>query len=564
MDNRRLFLLGALGLIGYLIFNAWMHDYGPQRPAAPPATTSASAAPAPVSSGIPQAAAPGAASTSAPANAAGATSAPAQPSPAEPVALAQGEPITVTTDTLRVTLNTAGGAIREVELLDYPQSKDRPHQPVHLLQAAPAGRLVLQSGLRGVALPSHQATYRTARDHYVLPAGADAIKVPLTWRHDGVTVTKTYTFHRGSYQVGLDYRIDNRSAAAITGAPYSQFRRHYVPQSHHYLDASRYTYSGPAMYTGTDYRKLSYDDLNDKNVSLTAIGGWEALVSQYFVAAVIPPARATVNYYARSLGGAHYLVGLVMPQFKVAAGAQATLRERLFFGPKLQDRLTDVVPGLERTIDYGKFTIIAQPLFWVLKGIHWGVGNWGLSIILLVFLIKAVFFPLNQMSGRSMAKMREFQPRIKAIQERYKDDKSRLSQAMMELYKKEKINPMGGCLPMLLQVPIWFALYYVLLYSVELRQAPFVFWLQDLASPDPYYVLPILYAIAGFFQQRVNPQPGDKMQARIMMAMPVMMMAFAVFMPAGLVIYWVTNAILTALQQWHINRVIHQPKRVRR
>lgn len=554
MDNRRVFLLGALGLVGYLIFNAWMQDYGPARTAAPPVASTSAPAPA-SAAGVPQAAAPTPASTTAP-----------RQTPQKPVIpgvepLANGHRIVVTTDVLRVTLNTGGGNIRDVALLEYPRSKDEPGEPVHLLTSAPAERLLLQTGLRGKALSPHNASFQAAADTYALEPGQKTLKVPLTWRRGGVTVTKVYTFKRGSYQVGLDYHVANAGPAAVSGAPYTQFRRHYVPQEHHFLDVSRYTYSGPAFFNGSDYRKLNYEDLDKQALSATTAGGWAAMVNQYFVAAAIPPADVRAHYYTQALGGSRYLVGLIMPQFNVAPGAQADISERLFFGPKLQDRLKQVAPGLERTVDYGRFTIIAQPLFKVLEGIHWALGNWGWSIIALVFLIKIIFFPLNQASGRSMAKMREFQPRIKAIQERYKDDKQRLSQAMMELYKKEKINPMGSCLPVLLQIPIWFALYYVLLYSVELRQAPFVFWLNDLASPDPYYVLPVLYGAAQLFQMRMNPTPADKMQARIMMVMPFGMIAFAIFMPAGLVIYWVTNALLTAAQQWHINKLIHQPKK---
>jgi YidC/Oxa1 family membrane protein insertase len=555
MDNRRLFLLGALGLVGYLIFNAWMHDYGPQRPARAPVAATTTA-PAPASSvtaeGVPQVAAPGETRPAPPAQA---------PAVAHAQPLAQGRAVTVTTDVLRVTINTGGGDIRKVALLKYPASLKHPQQPVDLLTPDPENRLVLQSGLRGAGLPAHGAAYKAVADDYRLQPGQKTLRVPLTWREGGVTVTKTYTFERGSYQVGLGYRIVNDGQAPVKGAPYTQLRRHYVPHARHFLDVSRYTYSGPAYFNGSEYKKLDYKDLDKTPLAATASGGWAAMVDQYFVAAIIPPTKTGARYYTQALPGSRYLIGAVLPQFTLAPGAQTAVSERLFFGPKLQDRLKGIAPGLERTVDYGKFTIIAQPLFKVLEGIHWGVGNWGWSIILLVFLIKIVFFPLNQMAGRSMAKMREFQPRIKAIQERYKEDKQRLSQAMMELYKKEKINPMGGCLPTLLQVPIWFALYYVLLYSVELRQAPFVFWLRDLASPDPYYVLPILYGLAQLAQIRINPQPADKMQARIMMVMPFGVAIFALFMPAGLVVYWVTNSILTSLQQWHINRLIHQPKK---
>ncbi|HET6655737.1 MAG TPA: membrane protein insertase YidC [Gammaproteobacteria bacterium] len=555
MDNRRMFLLAALGLVGYLIFNAWMQDYGPK---APPVQsqqqTATSANAAPSSSMIPEPAAPAAGAATPAANAKIVGAAP----------LAHGRDVTVETDTMRVTLDTAGGDVRRVSLLQYPQTQEPSSPPVELLTPEPSHRLVLQTGLRGLTPSDQPPVFQVSAASYTLKAGQDELRVPLTWRGNGVIVTKIYTFHRGNYQVDLDYRITNASGQPLKLAPYAQFRSHYVPQSHSLFSLSRYMYTGPAIFNGEDYKKLNYDELAQDPFSATTAGGWTAMVNQYFLAAVIPPQAMPAHYYAQQISGPRYRSGLVLPEITVAPGADGQVSERLFLGPKLQDRLGDVAPGLGRTVDYGKVTIIAQPMYKVLEAIHWAVGNWGWSIILLVFLIKLVFFPLSQRAGQSMAKMREFQPRIKAIQERYKDDRQRQSQAMMELYKKEKINPMGGCLPMLLQLPIYFGLYYVLLYSVELRQAPFVFWLTDLSAPDPYYVLPILYGIAQFVQMRVNPQPADKMQARIMMIMPLGALAFAIIMPAGLVVYWVTNAILTALQQWHINKVLHQPKRKKR
>ncbi|HET6655321.1 MAG TPA: membrane protein insertase YidC [Gammaproteobacteria bacterium] len=552
MDNRRMFLLAALGLVGYLIFSAWMQDYAPAPRAQSPQQTAAANPAAPSSSAIPAPAVPAAAAGTTD----GASSKVVGAAP-----LAHGQDVEVTTDTMRVILDTAGGDVRKTWLLQYPQTQEEGSPPVELLTPEPSHRLVLQTGLRGLTAAGQPPVFSAPASNYSLDSGQDVVRVPLTWRHNGVTVTKIYTFHRGNYQVDLEYRITNASGQPLKIAPYAQFRSHYVPQSHSLFSLSRYMYTGPAIFNGEDYNKLNYDDLAEKPFSVTTAGGWTSMVSQYFLAAVIPPPATPAHYYAEQITGKRYRSGLVLPEVTVAPGAHAELAQRLFLGPKLQDRLAEVAPGLGRTVDYGKVTIIAQPMFKVLEWIHWAIGNWGWSIILLVFLIKLVFFPLQQKAGRSMAKMREFQPRIKAIQERYKDDKQRLSQAMMELYKKEKINPMGGCLPVLLQLPIYFGLYYVLLYSVELRQAPFIFWLTDLSAPDPYYVLPILYGIAQFVQMRVQPQPADKMQARIMMVMPLGAVAFAIIMPAGLVVYWVANAVLTALQQWHINKSLHEPKK---
>jgi YidC/Oxa1 family membrane protein insertase len=442
MDNRRLFLLAALGLVGYLIFNAWMHDYA-SKPAAQP-TPTATQKPAETPP-----AAPSNASTSAPAPAAPKTSG-AKIVGAAP--LVHGRNITVTTDTVRATLDTAGGGVRQVALLQYPQTEKPSSPPVELLTPEPGHRLVLQTGLRGLG-GQQPPRFEAERDVYTLKAGDDALKVPLTWQHDGITVTKTYTFHRDSYQVDLDYQVRNEAAKPVKLTPYAQFRSHYVAQSHSFFSISRYTYTGPAVYTGDKYKKLNYDDIEKKPFAATAAGGWTAMVNQYFLAAVIPAPKLSTHYFAERIKGKRYRSGLVQPSVSVAPGASTTISERLFLGPKLQDRLSCVAPGLSRTVDYGKVTIIAQPMYKVLEAVHWAIGNWGWSILLLVFLIKLVFFPLQQRAGRSMAKMREFQPRIKAIQERYKEDKQRQSQAMMDLYKKEKINPMGGCLPMLFSCP---------------------------------------------------------------------------------------------------------------
>lgn len=560
MDNRRLFLLIALGVVCYMIFNAWMADYGltqhvPSQTAG--TTTQGNHAPTPGTISAPEApAAPNATQPTATNNTAPITT----PRGGAP-RLAHGQNITVTTDTMQVTLDTAGGTIRHVELLQYGQTEKPDSPPVNLLTPQAKGRLVLQTGLRGLATANTPVMYKSQATTFALRAGQDELKVPLTWRgSDGVRVTKIYTFHRGKYVVGLDYHVTNAGGQPIEVTPYARFLNHYVPQSTSFFSISRYTYTGPATFDGDDYEKHSYKDLDDKPFSITATGGWIAMVNQYFLAAVLPPAKQPAHYYARHMGNKRYQSGLVLPTQTVAAGANIDIAQRVLLGPKLQDRLGDIAPGLPRTVDYGKVTIIAQPMYKILEGIHYVVGNWGWSILLLVFLMKLVFFPLFQKSGRSMAKMREFQPRIKAIQKRYKEDRQRQSQAMMELYKTEKINPIGGCLPMLLYFPIYFGLYYVLIYSVELRHAPFIFWMTDLSSPDPYHILPFIYGIANFAQMHVNPKPADKMQARLMMLMPLGVIAFSFIMPVGLVLYWIANAVLTTLQQWHINRLLHQQK----
>ncbi len=557
MEHSRLILFAALGVILYFMVQAWQQDYGPKT--VTPTPSAETAQPSAQTTG-PESLPP---PTQAPETEA---AAPAQH--AEAVAapvLAQGRQIHVTTDLLDVSIDTIGGDIRHVALRKYPVSLKRKNTPVSLLDTGDGRLFVLQSGLRakeGGEAPTHHALYQAEQSEYTLAQGEKTLRVNLVWTAaDGVQVTKTYTFHRDSYAVDLDYTVDNASASPWAAEDYLQFQQLYVPTQHHFLSPHRLTYDGPAIYDGKNYTKVSYKDLDEKALSQTIAGGWTAINDQYFLAAILPQDQGKNLYYGRSLAGDRYLVGVVQPAVRIEPGKSGQIHDRLFFGPKLQDLLGGIAPGLERTVDYGRVTIIAQPLFWLLQQIYRFVGNWGWSIILLTLGIKVVFYKLNETSGRSMAKMRMMQPRIKALQERYKDDRQRLSQAMMELYKEEGANPMGGCFPMLLQMPIFFALYWVLVLSVELRQAPWILWIHDLSRPDPYYVLPIIYAGAALIQQRLNPAPPDKTQARIMMFMPIMFLAFAAFLPAGLVLYWVVNTVLGIGQQWRINKVIEQTKK---
>jgi YidC/Oxa1 family membrane protein insertase len=545
VDNQRLFLLAALGVVMWLLWSAWQQDYGTQK--APASTTTPPAA------------------QSAPQKNAQAPRAPAsgavQPKQqAAPVKLAPGRAVVAQTDVLRVTFNTAGADVRRAELLQYPRKQDQPSKPVALLNAAKAGRLVLQTGLNTLAgphAPGRQVHFKARQSKYRLSLGQNKLNVRFTWRNNqGLEVEKIYTLTRGSYQVGLRTIIRNNTAATWRGSQYLRFLVHNVPRHQGIFSTHRYAYTRAAFEDAKGYEPRDFSDLETKPFSATVRGGWAAVGQQYFLAAVIPEATSTNHYYSKALGGSHYLIGAMMNPKAVAPGQSATFDARLFLGPKLQDRLAGIAPGLDRTVDYGKVTIIAQPVFWVLHHINMVLGNWGWSIILLTILIKILFYYPSVISYRSMAKMRQVQPRLKALQERYKDDKQRLQQAMMEFYKREKINPASGCWPMLLQMPIYFALYYVLVESVELRQAPWVLWIHDLSAPDPYYVLPALYCIGAFLQQRLNPQLPDKMQARLMMMMPLGMIAFAVVMPAGLVLYWVVNMLLNVAQQQHIYRNI--------
>lgn len=571
MDNRRLILFAALIFIAFLIYQAWMQDYGPKTP---PPTAQTSTRPANTLTASTATAEIPTAPSATPSQTAAGTVASAEKSTAS-AALPAGQKIHVRTDVLDVIINTAGGDIQQAELLKYPAELKQP-ELVKVLNNNDTDLLIAQSGLQthsGPIGPTHQALYQADQSRYVLAPDQQILTVALTWTdQQGLEVQKTYTFTRGSYQIGLGYVVHNQSPKPWSGAQYVQFENHYVQESHSLFSVQRYDYQRVAMHDNDGYHQYEFKDLAEKPLNITAQGGWTAVVNHYFLAAVIPTDRLASQdkatkppenlYYTRALGNEHYLVGTITALKTVAPGASADFADKFFIGPKLQTHLAQVAPGLELTVDYGKLTIIAEPIFKLLNFIHSFIGNWGWSILVLTLLFKLVFYPLNQISGRSMAKMRRVQPRLKALQERYKDEKQKLGQATMEFYKKEKINPMGGCLPMLVQMPIFFALYYVLVYSVELRQSPWLGWIHDLSAPDPYYILPVLYGVVMFIQQRISPQPTtDKMQQRIMMIMPLGIAVLYAVLPSGLAIYYVANSILTIVQQWRINHVVGMDNR---
>jgi YidC/Oxa1 family membrane protein insertase len=321
------------------------------------------------------------------------------------------------------------------------------------------------------------------------------------------------------------------------------------------FNVDSYSFTGPVVYDGKKYDKLDVEDLEDEPLQATFTAGWLAAIQHHFLVAAVPPADEEQSYQG-NFDGRYYLITALGPVTTIPPGGEARFDAQLFIGPKLQDQLSDVADGLALTVDYGVLAILAQPLFWLLQQIHEFVGNWGWSIIMVTFLIKLVFYKLTEASGRSMARMRKLQPRLKALQERYKDDRKASSQAMMDLYKREKVNPAAGCLPMLIQIPFFIAFYWVLLESVEMRQAPFMLWITDLSSRDPFFILPLLMGAAMFLQQKLNPAPPDPVQAKIMTFLPIMFTVFFAFFPAGLVLYWLTNSVLSILQQWRINKVV--------
>ena len=450
-----------------------------------------------------------------------------------------------------------GGDIRQVSLLKYPQEVDEPDKPVELFNDKLPNLLIAQSGLLSSSGKSfdHRIVFTAQGTDYELGSGADSLDVVLTYQDpSGIALRKTYTFHRDRYVIDMVVDVDNASAELWSGRLYRQFQSSHVSKGRSFI----YTYTGGVVSTPKNrYQKIKFDNMADwKPEDSFTEGGWAAMIQHYFLGAWIPPQNELNNFYTNVVDGSRYILGLQTAETKIPAGQTGHFSGELFVGPKEHPRLVGAAPNLELTVDYGYLTILAEPLFWLLTKIHSFLGNWGFSIIIVTLIIKLLFFKLSEASYRSMANMRKFQPKLQALRERYGNDKQKMSQAMMDIYKKEKINPLGGCLPMLVQIPFFIALYWVLLESVELRQADFIFWIKDLSTKDPYYVLPVIMGISMFLQQKLNPAPMDPVQQKVMMALPFVFTAFFAFFPSGLVLYWVINNTLSIAQQWYITRKI--------
>jgi len=474
--------------------------------------------------------------------------------------------VSVRTDLLDLQIDTRGGTITQADLLAFPIDPREPETPVRLFDQRLRG-YVAQSGLThdrvpgvdGAArAPSHHATFRAESDRFDM-GDADSLRVPLTWTsEDGtIRVTKTFVFQRGTHLVEVEHRIENLGETPWIGRQYRQLRHGPTPpRSEFFL----YTFTGAAWFDGR-YNKERFESFEGSPLEQRLDGGWVSVIEHYFMSAWIPGDDEINVMYARAVPGVagrtDFLIGLHSAEsLNVAAGESGVLSTGLWIGPKTQGDLREIARGLELTVDYGIFTFLSKPLFWLLRVIHGFVGNWGWSIIILTILIKLAFFHLSATSYRSMAKMRAVAPKLQAMKERYKDDKQRMNQALMELYKKEKINPLGGCLPILVQIPVFIALYWVLLESVELRQAPWMLWIQDLSTRDPFFILPVLMGVTMFVQYKLNPPPMDPIQQKIFMALPVVFTVFFAFFPAGLVLYWFTNNLFSIGQQYVITRKI--------
>jgi YidC/Oxa1 family membrane protein insertase len=560
MDIRRTVLWVVFSLSLLLLWDNWMRYNGKPSmffptPVAAQAEKPTGAAPA---------------KTDVPAASANA-SATATPSavPGNAAAPVAAERITITTDLVKADIDTAGGELKRLELLNYRDPVD-PAKNMVLFDSTAEHTYLAETGLIGGNFPNHKTVF-TAKPGARSLDNANSVQLVLEAEQGGVKLVKTFTFKRGDYTIDIKHDVINNTGAPITPSLYLQL----VRDGNKPAGESRFysTFSGPAIYTDEEhFQKLTFDNIEKgKDTHATkSDNGWTALVQHYFVSAIVPPEKAQREIYTKKIDTNLYAVGDILPLGTIAPGASASSDARLYSGPQVASQLEKIAPGLELVKDYGWLTIIAKPIFWLMTQIHKVLGNWGWTIIVLTIVIKLIFFPLSAASYRSMAKMKTVTPKMQAIRERFKSDPAKMNQAMMELYKTEKINPLGGCLPIAIQIPVFIALYWVLSASVEMRGAPWLGWVHDLTAPDrmftipgidmPIGVLPIIMAITMFIQTRLNPTPPDPVQAKVMMYMPIIFSLMFFFFPSGLVLYWITNNILSIAQQWVITRKIIGPQ----
>jgi YidC/Oxa1 family membrane protein insertase len=551
MDIKRTILIVALAIVTYVGVLKWNQDYGQ---AAMPTQNVAATQAAPA---IPDTAAGDAGSPSADVPSA----TPGNAAPLETPVVASKDLITVKTDVLDLAIDPVGGDVVQLRLPLYPRRQDRPDVPFQLFDNGGERTFLAQSGLTGVngpdARPAGRPLFSSEKKTYQLADGQNELVIDLKFSENGVIYTKRFTVKRGLYDLVMTYLVDNQSAQPWAGNLFAQLKRDASSDPSSTTATGTATYLGAAMWTAAEpYKKVSMKDIDKGQIRETVQGGWVAWLQHYFVTAWIPDHNASNAVQTRKDSQGNYIIGFTSPTLTVAPGTTGQTSATLYAGPKSQAVLKELSPGLELTVDYGILWFIAQPIFWLLQHIHAIIGNWGWSIIILTMLIKGLFFPLSAASYKSMARMRAVAPKLAALKEQYGDDRQKMSQAMMELYKKEKINPLGGCLPILVQMPVFLSLYWVLLESVEMRQAPWILWITDLSIKDPFFILPIIMGATMFIQQRLNPTPPDPMQAKVMKMMPIIFTFFFLWFPAGLVLYWVVNNTLSIAQQAYITRKI--------
>jgi YidC/Oxa1 family membrane protein insertase len=544
MDTQRLILLVIFSFSVLMLWEAWEKEKRP-KPAAEPSAAQQSV-PAPAKPEAPVAKAP-------------AAKAPAAPGAEVP---AKGEIVRVTTDLVLAEIDTRGATLKRLELLKHKDSAD-PTRPFMLL--GPEHSYEAQSGLVQEGGPNHLTLWTPSGTNFALGSGEDAVQVSFRGEgRDGVAAEKVYTFRRNSYVVEVALTIRNQGSAPVTPYAYFQFTHDGKAATNVNKVAETFgaqSFTGFGLYTAEKaYEKIHPSDLDKARFERRADSGWLAFVQHYFVSAWILPDKLARDYGALKRNDGLYSGNVVATPGPLAAGASGEVKASLYAGPQEQRRLQAAAPGLDLVVDYGFLAIIAWPLFWLLEKFHALSGNWGVAIILLTVLIKIVFFPLSAASYKSMARMKLITPRLTKIREMYAQDRQKMNQAMMELYKTEKINPLGGCFPILVQIPVFIALYWVLLAAIELRHAPFMLWITDLSALDPYYVLPILMTVTMVVQTKLNPVPPDPVQARVMQIMPFVFSIFFFFFPAGLVLYWLVNNILSIAQQWQIQRMFNRDK----
>lgn len=552
MDIKRTILIVALAVVSYVMVLKWNQDYG--QAALPTQNVAASSTTAPA---LPDTVPGNNASNSADVPSATADTS----TPTETPVAASKDLIHVKTDVLDIAIDPLGGDIAQLRLPLYPRRQDHPDVPFQLFDNGNERTYLAQSGLTGKDGPDARSTGRpvfsTEKKTYELAPGQDQLVVDLKFSENGVNYIKRFTLKRGLYDVQVTYLIDNESGKPWNGNLFAQLKRDASSDPSSSTATGTATYLGAALWTSAEpYKKVSMKDIDKGQLKETVEGGWVAWLQHYFVTAWIPQKGDNDVVQTRKDNQGNYIIGFTGPTLTVEPGKTAETSATLYAGPKSQGVLKELSPGLELTVDYGILWFIAQPIFWLLQHIHSIVGNWGWSIIFLTMLIKGIFFPLSAASYKSMARMRAVAPKLAALKEQFGDDRQKMSQAMMELYKKEKINPLGGCLPILVQMPVFLSLYWVLLESVEMRQAPFMLWITDLSIKDPFFILPIIMGATMFIQQRLNPTPPDPMQAKVMKLMPIIFTFFFLWFPAGLVLYWVVNNCLSIAQQWYITRKV--------
>ena len=550
MNQARTFLLIAWMLVGYLVWDTWQQDY--HRPQAAPSVQSASSPE--LSAAVPDG------------NGDLPEFKPASGQATEPavetaIASGQSQRVTIHTDVLELEVDTRGASIVTADLLAYRQQATGDAPPVRLLDTAANRYFIAQAGYVGsrAELPNHLSNFQVDADSFRLAEGQDSLEVPFSWEGaNGLRLVRTLRLTRGSYAIEVQDRFENTSAEPASFQAYRQLLRVQPPAlpGSSFTNPAAYSFVGAAWYSPQGkFDKLKFADFKDEPLDLKNAQGWVAMLEHYFFAAWIPQAEEVHEFSTGIETSDRYRVRALGPVLELGAGGSLQNSARLYIGPKLQDQLEGIAPGLKLTLDYGIFTVLAQPMAWLLGILHDLTGNWGWAIVLLVVLLKAGLFKLSEAQYKSFAKMRAVQPRIEALKERYGEDRQKFQTAMMELYKKEKINPMGGCLPILIQIPIFISLYWVLIEAVELRHAPWILWIQNLTAPDPYFILPVLNLLTMWATQKLSPTPGmDPVQKRIMQIMPIAFGVMFAFFPAGLVLYWTTNGALGLLQQWVITR----------